>query len=73
MSKSLGNVIDPLDVVRGISLQDLTARLRQDTNLDEKEREKAAAGQARDYPQGIPECGTDALRFALAAYMTQGG
>jgi len=32
----------------------------------------AKAGQRRDYPQGIPECGTDALRFALMAYTTQG-
>ncbi|KAL1456591.1 hypothetical protein WDU94_001310 [Cyamophila willieti] len=72
MSKSLGNVIDPLDVVKGISLEGLQARLMQDSNLDPAERERAAEGQKRDYPQGIPECGTDALRFALASYMTQG-
>uniref|UniRef100_A0A8D8XQQ2 Valine--tRNA ligase n=1 Tax=Cacopsylla melanoneura TaxID=428564 RepID=A0A8D8XQQ2_9HEMI len=72
MSKSLGNVIDPLDVVTGISLEGLQARLMQDSNLDPAERERAAEGQKRDYPQGIPECGTDALRFALASYMTQG-
>ena len=29
-------------------------------------------GQKRDYPQGIPECGTDALRFALCSYTRQG-
>lgn len=34
--------------------------------------EIAKAGQAADYPQGIPECGTDALRFALMAYTSQG-
>lgn len=43
-----------------------------DSNLDPKEFERAQEGQRRDYPQGIPECGTDALRFALCAYTTQG-
>merc|ERR1719361_3174452 len=33
---------------------------------------KAQEGQRRDYPNGIPECGTDALRFALCAYTSQG-
>ncbi|XP_020300510.1 valine--tRNA ligase isoform X2 [Pseudomyrmex gracilis] len=71
MSKSLGNVIDPMDVIRGISLEDLQKQLL-DSNLDLKELERAREGQKRDYPQGIPECGTDALRFALCAYTTQG-
>lgn len=97
MSKSLGNVIDPMDVIKGISLevcinnyiffyiscntlndskmfsffQDLQKQLL-DSNLDPKELERAREGQKCDYPQGIPECGTDALRFALCAYTTQG-
>lgn len=70
MSKSLGNVIDPMDVITGISLEGLHAQLI-DSNLDPKEIEKAKAGQAQDYKDGIPECGTDAMRFALCAYMTQ--
>uniref|UniRef100_A0A1I8BHA2 Valine--tRNA ligase, mitochondrial n=1 Tax=Meloidogyne hapla TaxID=6305 RepID=A0A1I8BHA2_MELHA len=70
MSKSLGNVIDPLDVIYGISLEELHKRL-EDGNLDSKELSTAKVGQRRDYPQGIPECGTDALRFALMAYTTQ--
>lgn len=69
MSKSLGNVIDPLDVISGISLEDLFEKLKIG-NLDPKEIEKAAAGQKQSYPNGIPECGTDALRFALCAYTT---
>jgi len=36
------------------------------------EVEKAQQGQKSDYPNGIPECGTDALRFALCAYTSQG-
>lgn len=71
MSKSLGNVIDPLDVVRGIKLDDLHAKLLGG-NLDPREIEKAKAGQKESYPTGIPECGTDALRFALCAYTTGG-
>ncbi|XP_026724940.1 valine--tRNA ligase [Trichoplusia ni] len=70
MSKSLGNVIDPVDVVKGVTLEQLHAQLA-DSNLDPKEIEKAKQGQKQDYPNGIPECGTDALRFALCA-MTQG-
>lgn len=66
MSKSLGNVIDPMDVINGISLEDLHSQL-SDGNLDPKEIEKAKLGQKQDYPEGIPECGTDALRFALCA------
>uniref|UniRef100_A0A672MY29 Valine--tRNA ligase n=1 Tax=Sinocyclocheilus grahami TaxID=75366 RepID=A0A672MY29_SINGR len=71
MSKSLGNVIDPLDVITGISLEGLHAQLT-DSNLDPPEIEKARQGQKSDYPSGIPECGTDALRFALCAYTSQG-
>ncbi|XP_060707050.1 valine--tRNA ligase [Hemiscyllium ocellatum] len=71
MSKSLGNVIDPLDVIFGITLEGLHAQLL-DSNLDPIEIERAKAGQKSDYPVGIPECGTDALRFALCAYTSQG-
>ncbi|XP_038672874.1 valine--tRNA ligase [Scyliorhinus canicula] len=71
MSKSLGNVIDPLDVIFGITLEGLYAQLLE-SNLDPVEIERAKAGQKSDYPDGIPECGTDALRFALCAYTSQG-
>ena len=71
MSKSLGNIIDPLDVITGISLPDLMNRLNE-YNLDPKELEKAKKGQKEMYPEGIPECGTDAMRFALCAYTLQG-
>lgn len=71
MSKTLGNTIDPIDVITGISLEDLHKRL-EEGNLDPKELLKAKAGQKADYPNGIPECGTDALRFALIAYTSQG-
>ena len=71
MSKSLGNVIDPLDVIAGIPLEGLHAKLKLG-NLDPRELVKATEGQKVSYPNGIPECGTDALRFALCAYSTGG-
>ncbi|XP_016841335.1 valine--tRNA ligase isoform X2 [Nasonia vitripennis] len=71
MSKSLGNVIDPMDVIRGTTLENLHKQLL-DSNLDPKELKRAMEGQKQDYPQGIPECGTDALRFALCSYTSQG-
>ncbi|KDO61636.1 hypothetical protein CISIN_1g001289mg [Citrus sinensis] len=70
MSKSLGNVIDPLEVINGISLEGLHKRL-EEGNLDPKELEVAKKGQKADFPNGIPECGTDALRFALVSYTAQ--
>ncbi len=71
MSKSLGNVIDPVDVIHGIRLEELHTQLL-DSNLPASEIERARDAQKRDYPDGIPECGTDALRFALCAYTGQG-
>jgi len=70
MSKSLGNVIDPLEVIDGISLEGLHKRL-EEGNLDQKELVVAKAGQKQDFPNGIAECGTDALRFALVSYTAQ--
>ena len=67
MSKSLGNVIDPIDVIEGCALEALHQQLYE-SNLDEREIKKALDGQKKDYPKGIPQCGTDALRFTLCAY-----
>ena len=71
MSKSLGNVIDPVDILDGISLQDLHAKLHMG-NLDPKEVKNAEKYQKTAFPQGIPECGADALRFSLVQYTTGG-
>ncbi|OAX81219.1 hypothetical protein ACJ72_04445 [Emergomyces africanus] len=72
MSKSLGNVISPVDVIEGIELQALHDKLKQG-NLAEKEIAAATRYQKKAFPKGIPECGTDALRFALVSYTTGGG
>ncbi|KAJ3322478.1 hypothetical protein HDV06_003022 [Boothiomyces sp. JEL0866] len=71
MSKILGNVIDPIHVIEGISLEELQKGL-ETGNLDPRELVVAKAGQVKDYPNGIPECGTDALRFYLLACSAHG-
>ncbi|KAI2652691.1 Valine--tRNA ligase, mitochondrial [Labeo rohita] len=71
MSKSLGNVIDPLDVISGVSLERLQEKVKEG-NLDPRESFVAMEAQKKDFPKGIPECGTDALRFALCSYKAQG-
>ena len=70
MSKSLGNVIDPLEVINGVTLDALHKRL-EEGNLDPKELVVAKEGQVKDFPNGISECGADALRFALVSYTAQ--
>lgn len=72
MSKSLGNVIDPMDIIKGIALDDLHAKLLTG-NLDPKEIKTASKFQKTAFPKGIPECGADALRFCLIQYCTGGG
>ena len=71
MSKSLGNVIDPLEVISGCTLDTLLAKL-DGGNLPPKEVARAKKDQEADFPDGIPECGSDALRFGLLAYTVQG-
>uniref|UniRef100_A0A3B5L3G8 Valine--tRNA ligase, mitochondrial n=1 Tax=Xiphophorus couchianus TaxID=32473 RepID=A0A3B5L3G8_9TELE len=71
MSKSLGNVIDPLDVIHGVTLKRLQEKVKEG-NLDPREQLVAMKAQSKDYPNGIPQCGTDALRFALCSHKMQG-
>mmetsp|Transcript_8791 Transcript_8791/g.16849 ORF Transcript_8791/g.16849 Transcript_8791/m.16849 type:complete len:1062 (-) Transcript_8791:43-3228(-) len=71
MSKSLGNVIDPLEVIGGCSLESLQERLEAG-NLPKKEVDRAKKNNELEFPDGIPECGSDALRFGLLAYTVQG-
>uniref|UniRef100_A0A8V5GZV4 Valine--tRNA ligase, mitochondrial n=1 Tax=Melopsittacus undulatus TaxID=13146 RepID=A0A8V5GZV4_MELUD len=71
MSKSLGNVIDPRDVIAGASLQELQQRLHTKV-LDPHELRVATEGQRLQFPQGIPECGADALRMFLCSHNVHG-
>uniref|UniRef100_G1R100 Valine--tRNA ligase, mitochondrial n=1 Tax=Nomascus leucogenys TaxID=61853 RepID=G1R100_NOMLE len=72
MSKSLGNVLDPRDIICGVEMQVLQEKLRSG-NLDPAELAIVAAAQKKDFPHGIPECGTDALRFTLCSHGVQAG
>ena len=68
MSKSKGNVIDPREVIEGASLQELLDKSRKFRDrglLTEKELTQAQEGQRKLFPNGIPECGSDALRWSL--------
>ena len=72
MSKSLGNVVDPTDIIAGIELEALHEKLLGG-NLDPAEIDHAKTYQRTAFPKGIAECGTDALRFSLVNYTTGGG
>ncbi len=69
MSKSKGNTLDPLDLIDGVSLEELV-RKSTASLLIPQVREKVEKRIRRDYPQGITDIGADALRFTFAALAT---
>ena len=71
MSKSKGNVIDPLDLIDGIDLDSLIAK--RTTGMMNPKQANAIAKQTRaDYPDGFAAFGTDAIRFTFASLATHG-
>eukprot|EP00127_Corallochytrium_limacisporum_P007222 Clim_evm95s243 gene=Clim_evmTU95s243 len=67
MSKSKGNVIDPMDVIQGASQEALKKRLLE-SNVEHGEVAKGLKAIDRNYPNGFPAYGADALRLALLGY-----
>jgi len=71
MSKSKGNVLDPIDLIDGIDLESLVAK--RTSNMMQPELAKKIEKQTRaEFPDGIPAFGTDALRYTFASLASTG-
>jgi valyl-tRNA synthetase len=71
MSKSKGNVLDPLDLIDGVDLETLIAK-RTSAMMQPQLKTKVERATRREFPDGIPAFGTDALRFTFASLATTG-
>ena len=71
MSKSIGNVIDPIDIIEGISIEKLIEK-RTESLINEKQKANIVKKTKRDFPNGIKEYGADALRFNFCAMASTG-
>lgn len=71
MSKSKGNVIDPIDVIHGISFEDLVVK-RTSSLMNPKQKDEIIKHTKKDYPDGFKSFGADPLRWYIASANTNG-
>jgi valyl-tRNA synthetase len=69
MSKSKGNVLDPLDLIDGVDVEALVAK-RTANMMDPRQAESIARRTRKQFPDGIPSFGADAVRFTFASLAT---
>ena len=73
MSKSKGNILDPLDVIDGVELDELLDKRTSNLIAGDADKAEQISAQTRaEYPEGLPAFGTDALRFSFCALASNG-